>query len=56
MMSGGGSGGGNWGSSPGPMLLFLSEDHNRIDELLTRAIGADNQIEPRFMTVSAARF
>ena len=45
MTSGGGSSGGNRGSSPGPMSHFLSEDHNRIDELLTRAIGADNQID-----------
>jgi hypothetical protein len=45
MTSGGGSGGGNRGSGLGPMLRFLSEDHNRIDELLTRAMGADNQID-----------
>jgi hypothetical protein len=45
MTSGGGSSGGNRGSSAGPMSHFLSEDHNRIDELLTRAIGADNQID-----------
>ena len=45
MTSEGGSGGGNRDSSPGPMLRFLSEDHHRINELLTRAIGADNQID-----------
>ena len=45
MTLGGGSSGGNRGSSPGPMSHLLSEDHNRIDELLTRAIGADNEID-----------
>ena len=45
MTSEGGSSGGNPDSSPGPMLRFLSEDHNRIDELLARAIGTENQID-----------